>query len=521
MPSYALWVIGIVMLVMIAISALTYIRVLHKDGELKAEHAKLEARRKELDRSQQQAVEIVENRKKEIILEAKDEAHRIRQEVEAETREKRAEALRLERRASQKEEALDRRIAEVEARNRSLDDRERDIEQCHAETANLKKQQFEKLQEIAKMSVEDARQVFLRRVEDESRHEAARLMRQIEEEAKRASDSRARAIIIDTIQRCTVERVNEATVSVVELPSDDMKGRIIGREGRNIRTFEQVLNVDLIIDDTPEAVVVSCFDPIRREVARIALLNLIVDGRIHPARIEEAAERAKSEVDRQIIEAGERAVLRAGIAGMHPELVKMMGRLRYRTSYGQNVLNHSIEVAFLAAHMAAEAGANIEVARRAAFLHDIGKGVAMEIEGPHALVGMDLARKYGESDAVAHAIGAHHAEIEAQSVEAALVICADSLSAARPGARRETLETYVKRLEKLETIADSFKGVEKSYAVQAGREIRIIVKPGEIDDYGSMELARGIAKRIEEEMEYPGQIKVTVIRETRAHEFAK
>ena len=502
-------------------SALKYSKVQEKESEIKAEAVRLQNRELELDRDKRDIVEQADAKKREFIVEAKDEVHRIRAEVDGEVREKRAEIQRMERRVIQKEEVLDHRLQTVEQHEKVIIKKEVDTDKRYQAVEDLYQQQYQELQRVAQMSVEEARTLFLKRIEDEARQDASRLVRNIEDEAKRDADRRAREIVIDTIQRNAVEYVSESSVSVVELPNDEMKGRIIGREGRNIRTFEQILGVDLIIDDTPEAVVLSCFDPIRREVARIALLNLVIDGRIHPARIEEAVEKAQEEVDRQMLEAGERGVLKAGLVNLHPELVKQMGRLRFRTSYGQNVLAHSIEVSVLATQMATELHADVELARRAAFLHDIAKSLSSEVEGTHALLGMQLIKKFGESDAVANAVGAHHSEIEPETVEAVLVSAADSISAARPGARRESLESYVRRLEKLEEIAESFKGVEKSYAVQAGREVRIIVKPVELDDLGAVELARDVAKRIEEELEYPGQIKVTVIRETRSQSYAK
>jgi ribonuclease Y len=381
--------------------------------------------------------------------------------------------------------------------------------------------QREELQKVARMSAEEAREMLLRQVERECEHDAARLIREAEEQAREEGDRRARDIITLAIQRCAVDQAAETTVSVVPLPGDDMKGRIIGREGRNIRAFETLTGVDLIIDDTPEAVVISGFDQVRREVARLALSSLIVDGRIHPGRIEETVAKAQQEVEAKMREAAEQAVFETGVTGLDPELMKLLGRLKYRTSYGQNVLDHSIEVAHLAGAIAAELKVNTALAKRAGLLHDIGKAVDFEVEGPHALITMDILKRSREPAEVIHAAGAHHGDIEAHSVEAVLVLTADAISASRPGARRETLETYVKRLQKLETIADSFPGVEKTYAVQAGREIRVMVKPEAIDDDGAAKLARDVARTIEDEMEYPGQIRVTVIREVRAVEHAK
>lgn len=475
----------------------------------------------EADRIKQDAETLAETRKREALIEAKDEAYRLRADIERENREKRAEIQRLERRLAQKEEALERRLDSIDKKERSLQHREADIEKKAEEVEGLTAQQRAELERISSITAEEARALFLKAIEEESRHEAAKLIRSIEEEAKREGERRARNIITGAIQRCAVDQTSETTVSVVPLPNDEMKGRIIGREGRNIRAFETLTGVDLVIDDTPEAVVLSSFDPVRREKARIALLNLIVDGRIHPGRIEEAYQKAEAEVEQKMLEAGENATLETGMTGIAPEVVRLLGRLRYRTSYGQNVLQHSIEVSHLCGLLAAETGANIQLAKRAGLLHDLGKAVDFEVEGPHAVIGADILRRNRESPELIHAVEAHHYDVEPNSVEAVLVICADSISASRPGARRETLETYVKRLKKLEEIADSFQGVEKTFAVQAGREIRLIVRPEQIDDLAAIKLARDTARRIEEEMEYPGQIKVTVIRESRAIDFAK
>lgn len=463
----------------------------------------------------------VQTKRREILIEAKDEAHRIRAEVERENRERRSDIQRLERRLTQKEETLDRRLENVDRKERSLSAKEQEADRLRDDLNQEILKQREELQRISGLSAEEAKNLLLKSIEDETKHEAARLIRDIEAQAKEEADKKSKEIITLAIQRCAVDQTSETTVSVVPLPSDDMKGRIIGREGRNIRAFETLTGVDLIIDDTPEAVVLSGFDPVRREIARIALSNLISDGRIHPGRIEEMINKASAEVETKIRESGERAVFEVGLTGMDPEMVKLLGKLRFRTSYGQNVLNHSVEVAHLAGAMAAEMGANIVLARRAGLLHDLGKAVDFEVEGPHAVISADLTRRYNEHPEVVHAVGAHHNDEEPQTREAVLVSVADGISAARPGARRETLETYVKRLQRLETIADSFAGVEKTYAVQAGREIRVMVKPMEVDDNAAAKLAHDTAKRIEEEMEYPGQIKVTVIRETRAVDFAK
>ena len=459
--------------------------------------------------------------KKEMILEAKEEVFKTRTEAEKENRERRAELQRTERRLFQREESLEKKLDGLEQREKELNKRESGLEKAEADIAALHEQQMAELERISGLSMEGAREILLENVEREARHDAALLLRDIEARTREEADKRARNIVSLAIQRCAADQVAETTVSVVPLPNDEMKGRIIGREGRNIRALETATGVDLIIDDTPEAVILSGFDPVRREVARIALEKLILDGRIHPARIEETVEKARKEVDAQIREAGEQAVLNTGVNGLHHELVRYLGRMRYRTSYGQNVLNHSIEVAHLAGIMAAELGANVALAKRAGLLHDIGKSIDHEVEGSHAQIGADLAKKYRENNQIVHAIMAHHGDVEPTTVEAILVQAADAISAARPGARRETLETYIKRLEKLEEIANSFDGVDTSFAIQAGREVRIIVKPDKISDSDTVIMAKDIAKRIESELEYPGQIKVNVIRETRTVDYAK
>ena len=459
--------------------------------------------------------------KKEMILEAKEEVFKTRTEAEKENRERRAELQRTERRLFQREESLEKKLDGLEQREKELNKRESGLEKAEADIAALRDQQMAELERISGLSMEGAREILLENVEREARHDAALLLRDIEAKTREEADKRARNIVSLAIQRCAADQVAETTVSVVPLPNDEMKGRIIGREGRNIRALETATGVDLIIDDTPEAVILSGFDPVRREVARIALEKLILDGRIHPARIEETVEKARKEVDAQIREAGEQAVLNTGVNGLHHELVRYLGRMRYRTSYGQNVLNHSIEVAHLAGIMAAELGANVALAKRAGLLHDIGKSIDHEVEGSHAQIGADLAKKYRENNQIVHAIIAHHGDVEPTTVEAILVQAADAISAARPGARRETLETYIKRLEKLEEIANSFDGVDTSFAIQAGREVRIIVKPEKISDSDTIIMAKDIAKRIESELEYPGQIKVNVIRETRTVDYAK
>lgn len=476
---------------------------------------------KEADRIKQEADKIAESKKKEAILEAKEEVHKLRIDFEKESRDRRNEIQRLERRNLQREESIDKKIEMLEKREESLNKRQMQIEETEASIQELYVKQREELQRLSGLSSDEAKQILLEEVKKEIKHETAIMIKDIETKAKEEADKKAREIITCAIQRCAADHVAESTVHVVALPNDEMKGRIIGREGRNIRTLETLTGVDLIIDDTPEAVILSGFDPIRREVAKIALEKLIVDGRIHPARIEEMVEKAKKEVENSIKEEGEQATFETSVHGLHIELIKLLGRLKYRTSYGQNVLKHSIEVSHLAGLMASELGMDPAAAKRAGLLHDIGKAVDHEVDGPHAIIGADIAKKYHESQIIVNAIAAHHGDVEYESIESILVQAADAVSAARPGARRETLEAYIKRLEKLEEIANSYEGVEKSYAIQAGREIRIMVKPEEIDDAGSIEMARNIVKKIEAELEYPGQIKVNVIRETRAVDYAK
>ncbi|MCL5961571.1 MAG: ribonuclease Y [Chloroflexi bacterium] len=466
-------------------------------------------------------LEEAKTKEKEIILAAKDEAIGIRNEVEAENRERRIDLQRQERRIQQKEENLDRKIEALERRERNLVLKEKEHDQIRQDLEQLKVQQLTELERISELTTEEAKAQILRNVEADTRQDAARKIREIEAQTREEADRRAREILAQSIQRCASDCVAETTVSAVPLPSDDMKGRIIGREGRNIRALEQATGIDLIVDDTPEAVTLSGFDPVRREVARRALTKLILDGRIHPARIEEVVNKAKQEVDANIKEEGEKAAYDANVQGLHPDLIRLLGRLKYRTSYGQNVLAHSLETSFLAAAMAAEIGADINIAKTAGLLHDIGKAVDHEVDGPHAQIGADIAKRLGRSARIVHAIAAHHGEEEPQTVEAFLVGAADAISGARPGARRESVENYIKRLEALETVASSFAGVDKTFAIQAGREVRIMVRPDDVDDLASIQLARDIVKKIEESLEYPGQIKVTVIRETRAVEYAK
>ncbi|MGQ9473828.1 MAG: ribonuclease Y [Candidatus Caldatribacteriaceae bacterium] len=487
----------------------------------------LQTRHKQED-TQEKAREILEeayrqaeNLKKEALLVAKEEILKEKQNLETEIQNKRRELQNFESRLLRREETLERRLDQLERSENALRRSQEEIEKVRKEVEAMKAKEIQELSRIANLSLEEAREELLRRIEKTLEYEIGLKVKEAEERAKKESERMAREIIVQSIQRYAADFTLENTVSVVGLPNDEMKGRIIGREGRNIRTFEMMTGVDIIIDDTPEAVIISCFDPIRREIARIALEKLIIDGRIHPARIEELIEKAKAQVEEKIIQEGEQALFDTGIKGMNPELVKLLGKLHFRTSYGQNVLQHSKEVAHLAGLMAWELGLNANVAKRAGLLHDIGKAVDHEVEGPHAEIGAKLVGRYGEKWEIAHAIEAHHNDIEPITIEAILVQAADAISASRPGARRESLEAYIKRLEKLEKIADSFEGVEKSYAIQAGREVRIIVKPDKIDDAGTAKLAREISTRIEEELEYPGQIKVTVVRETRAVGYAK
>ena len=468
-----------------------------------------------------EAIKSAENKKREALVEAKEEILTARNEYEREVKERRSDLQKQERRLQQKEENLDRKTESLERKEEVLSARLSELDEQRGEVEALRRSQLETLERISGYTAEEAKRYLLDQLESEVTHESAMKIKEIEARLKDEADTKAREIISLAIQRCAADHVAEATVSVVPLPNDEMKGRIIGREGRNIRTLETLTGVDLIIDDTPEAITVSCFDPVRREIARIALEKLIQDGRIHPARIEEMVEKAKREVDATIKAEGERAIFETNVHGLNPELVKLLGRMRYRTSYGQNVLNHSIEVSHVAGLLAAEIGANVTEAKRAGLLHDLGKSIDHEVEGSHVQIGVELARKYRESETVVHAIEAHHNDVEPRTVVACLVQAADAISAARPGARRENLENYIKRLEKLEEVTSSFPGVEKSYAIQAGREVRIMVKPEEVSEDQMVLLARDIARKIEQELQYPGQIKVHLLRETKAVEYAK
>ena len=491
----------------------------------KSKHAEAEEKIKNADneaiRIYNERISSGESRKKEMLLEAKDEIHKLRTEHDKEVKERRAELSKQERRLEQKETTLDKKTEAFERKEEELAKKIAKVAETQTKADELVKAQLTKLEEISGLTQEQAKQYLLESVEEEVRHEAAMKIKEIEAQLKDEADATAREVIATAIQRCAADHAAETTVSVVALPNDEMKGRIIGREGRNIRTLETITGVDLIIDDTPEAITVSSFDPVRREVARLALEKLIADGRIHPTRIEDMVEKARKEVDRTIREEGERACYETGVHNLNPELVKILGRQKYRTSYGQNVLNHSIEVAHIAGLMAAELGMDVALAKRAGLLHDLGKSIDHEVEGSHVQLGADLVRKYKENPVVVNAVEAHHGDVEPKTVIAVLVQAADAISAARPGARRENVENYIRRLQKLEELTGSYPGVEKAFAIQAGREVRIMVKPEEVTEDNMIILARDIAKKIEAELEYPGQIKVNVIRETKAVEFAK
>lgn len=516
MDWYFIVLICVVGAALIAAAFIAGIAYRKKIGEEKIGSAEEEA-----NRIVNEAMKTAEARQKEVLLEGKDEIHRLRNEAEKELSDRRKEVQRQERRIQQKEETLDKKLENLEVKEDNVAKKLKAAEQKLEESERIKKSQIEMLERISGYTVEQAKDFLLKNLESELVHEKAVKIMDYEQQLKEEADKKARNIISLAIQRCAADHVAEATVSVVPLPNDEMKGRIIGREGRNIRAIETLTGVDLIIDDTPEAITLSSFEPVRREIARLSLEKLIADGRIHPARIEEMVDKARREVEATIKSEGERAYIEAGVNGIHPELVKLLGRLRYRTSYGQNVLDHSLEVAYLAGIMASELGLDPTIARRAGLLHDIGKALDHEIEGSHVEIGIDVARKYKEHEAVIHAIHAHHGDVEAKTVVACLVQAADAISAARPGARRENLENYIKRLQKLEEVASSFEGVERSFAIQAGREIRVIVKPESVKDERMTLLAREICQKIESDLEYPGQIKVNIIRESRAVDFAK
>ncbi len=510
------YVVAIVggLLVAAVVSAVVYLLQRKDFAEKRAE---TEALRAEAEKRIAEA----DAQAKDIILRAKDESLRLRDEAEVDNKRRRAEMQREEERLRQRRESLERRMEQVENRDRKLENKEKELDRVRASLDEIAQKKLEELQRISAMSVEDAKRLLLQEVEKDARHDAARIVREIETQAREEGERRAREIITTAIERISSDQVVESTVSLVPLPNDEMKGRIIGKQGRNIRAIEIATGVDLVVDDTPEAVILSSHNPIRREVARLALQKLISDGRIQPGRIEKIVESAEKEVNQSIIEAGESAALEVGAGGLHPELIKLLGSLRFRTSYGQNVLAHCVETAHLAGMIASEVGADAKAAKLGALLHDIGKAVTHETGGAHALIGAEMARKYGVPDKVANIIASHHGEEEPRSLEAVLVTAADAVSGARPGARRESLEQYLKRVEALESMANQFPGVQQSYAIQAGRELRIIVKPEQIDDLGAINLSKMIARKVEESLEYPGQIKVTVIRETRATEFAK
>jgi len=483
--------------------------------------AKIKSAEEEANRILEKSKNEAEALKREKLLEAKEEVHSLRNEVEKENKERRAELQRVEKRLMQKEESLDKKAGYMEKKEEELRQQEEKIKETQQRLDDLCQDKITELENLSGITSEEAKDILLQSVKDEINHEMAMMIKEIETKTKEEADQKSREIITLAIQRCAADHTSESTVSVVNLPSDEMKGRIIGREGRNIRTLENLTGIDLIIDDTPEAVIISGFDPIRREIARVALEKLISDGRIHPARIEEMVKKSQQEVEKQIREEGERTTFETGVYGLHHDIIMLLGKLKFRTSYGQNVLQHSIEVAQLAGVMASELGMDVRFSKRAGLLHDIGKAVDQEYEGPHVVTGAELMKKYKESPELVNAVEAHHGDVDFKTLEAVLIQAADAVSASRPGARRETLEAYIKRLEKLEKIADSFEGVDKAYAIQAGREIRIMVKPDRVDDTTSTQIARDIVKKIENELEYPGQIKVTVIRETRAVDYAK
>jgi len=518
MPEYVVWII--VLLIAVAVTAV----VASKAGSAVQKKKMEETIGKAEDKARDiidEALKTADTKKREALLEAKEETIRAKNELDKEIKERRADVQRTERRLQQKEENIDKKADAIEKRELSLTAKEENLNKMKNEVSKLNEQRVQELERISGLTSEQAKDYLLKIVEDEVKHETAVMIKEMESHAKEEADKKAKEYVVSAIQRCAADYVSETTISVVQLPSDEMKGRIIGREGRNIRTLETMTGVDLIIDDTPEAVVLSGFDPIRREVARIALEKLIVDGRIHPARIEETVEKAQKEVEVMIKEEGESALLEVGVHGIHPELVRLLGKMKFRTSYGQNVLKHSIEVAHLSGLIAAEMGLDVRLAKRAGLLHDIGKSVDREMEGSHVQLGADLCKKYKENAVVINAVESHHGDVEPTSLIACIVQAADTISAARPGARRETLETYTSRLKQLEDITNNFKGVEKSFAIQAGREVRVMVVPEQVNDEEMVLMARDISKQIEAELEYPGQIKVNVIRESRVIDYAK
>ncbi|MCI5479832.1 MAG: ribonuclease Y [Lachnospiraceae bacterium] len=516
MPAEIIIAVLVTLVVAIPVTYMLTVSYRRKVAEAKIGNAEDKAR-EIID----EAVKTAETKKREALLEVKEESIKTRNELEKETKERRAEVQRMERRVLSKEESLDRKLEAIEKREASYTAKEEDLKRKKSEIEKLHEQSVRELERISGLTSDQAKEYLLKTVEDEVKSDTAKLIKELESRAKEEAGKKAKEYVVTAIQRCAADHVAETTISVVQLPNDEMKGRIIGREGRNIRTLETMTGVDLIIDDTPEAVILSGFDPIRREVARIALEKLIVDGRIHPARIEEMVEKAQKEVETMIREEGEAAVLEVGVHGIHPELVKLLGRMKFRTSYGQNALKHSIEVAHLAGLLAGEIGLDVRVAKRAGLLHDIGKSIDHDVEGSHIQIGADLCKKYKESKVVINAVESHHGDVEPESLIACIVQAADTISAARPGARRETLETYTNRLKQLEDITNSFKGVDKSFAIQAGREIRIMVVPEQVSDADMVLLARDVSKQIEAELEYPGQIKVNVIRESRVTDYAK
>ncbi len=505
-------------IVIIAVVLTWFIAIAYRKNIAEAKLGKAEDKAREII---DEALKSAEAKKREILLEAKEEAIKTKNEIDKEVKDRRAEIQRTEKRVLNKEENLERKTEAIEKKEAALNKRDAELEKKKAEISDLEAKRTQELERISGLTSEQAKEYLLKTVEDEVKHETAVMIKELETRAKEEADKKAKDYIVTAIQKCAADHVSETTISLVQLPNDEMKGRIIGREGRNIRTLETMTGVDLIIDDTPEAVILSSFDPVRREVARIALEKLILDGRIHPARIEEMVEKAQKEVETMMREEGEAATLEVGVHGIHPELVRLLGKMKFRTSYGQNALKHSMEVAQLSGLIAGELGVDIRMAKRAGLLHDIGKSVDHEMEGSHISIGVDLCRKYKESALVINAVEAHHGDVEPQSLIACIVQAADAISAARPGARRETLETYTTRLKKLEDIANGFKGVDKTFAIQAGREIRVMVVPEQINDAEMVLLARDISKQIESELEYPGQIKVNLIRESRVTDFAK